>query len=252
MFATTNALPAELTDSGITEKLGSQFPLDGVLTDSTGATVSSKALFSDGKPVVLVLAYYNCPMLCNLVLTGVADAVSRNPSIAGERYRIITLSIDPSDTPESAAAFSKKYLADVDGKVTQNGWQFLVGSQQTVKRIADSVGYGYKYLPDSGEFAHGAGIIVLTPEGKVSRYLYGIEFKPRDFKLAILEASHRKLVTTTEKVVMYCFKYDPNSKGYALVAVNIMKLGGLVTIIVLGGAIVWLNIKHKDQKNHHG
>ncbi|NBV82574.1 SCO family protein [bacterium] len=247
-----NQLPADVASAGISENIGAQVPLNVILTDSEGNKVISKDWFKDGRPVVLVMAYYSCPMLCNMVLTGVADAVKTMPGNVGEKYRIITVSIDPSDTPESARKFSSKYIGAVGNKVKNNGWEFLVGSESEVKRIGDAVGFRYKYIPRNKEYAHGAGIMVLTPDGKLSRCLYGIEYKPRDFKLAILEASDRRLVSTTERIMMFCYAYDSHSQGYALVAVNIMKLGGIVTVIVLGGAIIWLNFKYKDRKKYHG
>jgi protein SCO1/2 len=247
-----SVLPADVREAGISENIGGQIPLDATFTDSSGSKISMTELFSDGRPVVLVMAYYNCPMLCNLVLTGVADAVKSTPGNVGERYRIVTVSIDPSDTPESARKFSSRYVGAVGNKVKENGWRFLVGSESEVKRVGDAVGFRYKYLPKTKEFAHGAAIMILTPEGKVSRYLYGIDYKPKDFKLAILEASNRRLVSTTDKVVMFCYAYDPNARGYALVAMNIMKLGGIVTVIVLGLAIVWLNFTTKNRRKNHG
>lgn len=252
LFAADTTLPEEVKNAGISEKLGGQVPLDVVLTDSSGVTVSTKTLFDGDHPVVLVMAYYNCPMLCNLVLSGVASAVSNNSLVAGDRYRLITISIDPADTPDTATAYKKRYTEMAGRQLQADGWDFLIGDEASVRKIGNAVGFGYQYVEETKEYAHGAAIMILTPEGKISRYLYGIEFKPRDFKLALLEASDRKFVSTTEKVVMYCFAYDPHSRGYALVAVNIMKLGGLITVIVLGGFIIWPNLKHKDRGNNHG
>ncbi len=245
-------LPAAFKGVGVSENIGGQVPLDITLTESNGSVLQTKAFFQGQEPVVLVLAYYSCPMLCNMVVSGVSDAMSKLPFNAGDRYRVVVVSFDPSDTPSKAETFSHKYKELVGGHAVGNGFRFFVGSQAETRRLADSVGFHYNYNPKTKEYAHGASIFFLTPEGKISRYLYGIEFRPADFKLAVLEASDRKQVSTTEKLLLFCYGYDSHARGYGLVAVNIMKIGGLVTILVLGLALFGLNRKYKDRSKRHG
>ncbi|NBV41705.1 SCO family protein [bacterium] len=241
-------LPRELNGVGIKEHLGAMIPTDAVLTDSEGQTVSTSELVNGKQPIVLVFAYYTCPMLCNLVLTGVQDAVGKTALVPGERYRIITISIDPKDTTENAKGFKEKYTGPLKNKIKNDGWRFFVGPDAEVRKVADAVGFNYAYNPRSKEYAHAAGIIVLTPEGKISRYLYGIEFKPTQFKLAVLEASDRKIISVFEGVLLFCYNYDAHARGYALVASNVMKVGGFVTVVALAGLLVWLNLRYKDRK----
>lgn len=239
-------------EAGITENLGAQIPLNIQLTRSDGVTVNTRDLFSDGKPVVLVMAYYSCPMLCNLVVESVAKVVNDSKWMPGDKYRIVTISFDPKDTTSSARAFCKKHTSSITKQTLDStDWQFLIGSAADVKSIGNTIGFRYKYIPENQDFAHGAGIMILTPDGKVSRYLYGVDYNQRDFKLAILEASDRKLVSTIDKVTLYCFSYDSHTRGYAIVARNIMKIGGLITICALGLIIFGLNIKTKDRRKNH-
>lgn len=241
-------LPAAFESVGVSENLGAKIPDDIQLVDASGNRVSGKSIFSSGKPTVLVMAYYTCPMLCSLVVTGVVDAANAIPFWVGDRYNIVVVSFDPSDTTSNAQRFSESYFKQVKRLRAPEGLRFLVGDEKQVRRLANTVGFGYKYNEKTGEYAHNAAIFFIAPDGTVSRYLYGVEFKPKDFRLGILEASDRKQVSTTEKFLLYCYGYDSHARGYGLVATNVMKLGGIVTIVVLGLSLVWLNFKYKDRK----
>lgn len=241
----SSGLLASMPDAGIKEMLGKQVPLETSFLDHNGQKVQLKDYFQ-GKPVILSLAYYGCPMLCNLVATGLVNGVNGVPYELGKDYEIISLSFDPSDTPKSAAEFRGKYVASLKNSKTESGWHFLTGSPEAVKFVADSVGFTYAYDKKTEQFAHGAAIIVLMPDGRVSRYLYGIEFKPIDLKLSLAEAKDKKVISTVEHVMLFCYNYDPNSRGYVLAARNVMKIGALMTVVILGGALLFLHLKKRN------
>ena len=218
----------------VEEHPGDTIPFDVPLVNDHGDSVMIGSYFGDNKPAVLVMAYYTCPMLCNLVLNGVSDAVGGMPLEPGKDYRILTVSIDPRDSVALAAAKKQNYLTDLDRKGADTGWTFFVTSADESKRLADAIGFKYYYVEDRKEYAHPAVITVLSPAGVVSRYLYGIEFNPRDLRLALLEASEGKIGTTIDRILLYCYHYDPDAGGYTLLAFNVMKLGGVMTLVVLG------------------
>lgn len=243
--ATTGAdgqsLPANLIDIGIEEHLGRQLPLDAKFKDETGKEVTLGQYFQPGKPVLMNLAYYKCPMLCNLVLKGMLDGMKKQPWTPGREYEVVTLSIDPSEGPELAAAKKKTHIEELGRPEAAAGWHFLTGEEKDIKRVADAVGFKYRYMRNTGQFAHGAGIFAISPEGKVSRYLYGVEFKQKDLRLALLDASEGRALSIGEKIILFCYHYDPNAKGYVLFAQNFMTGGGYVVaaIFVLFLAAMW-------------
>ncbi len=238
-------LLAAMPDVGVKEMLGKGIPLETSFLDHTGRKVQLKDYFH-GKPVILSLAYYGCPMLCNLVTTGIKDGINGVPYELGKDYEVVSLSFDPEDTPEIAAKFRNKYVSSLRNPKTGSGWHFLTGAPDSVKLVADAVGFQYKRDKKTGEFAHGAVIIVLMPDGKVSRYLYGIEFKPIDLKLSLIEAKNKKVISTVEHVMLFCYNYDPNARGYVLVAQNVMKIGAFITLLVLGGTLLILHLKKRN------
>lgn len=223
-------------ESGINvdEHLGEKIPLDLKFTNDEGKTVTLSDYFHQGKPVVIVLAYYNCPMLCTLVLNGVADAVKKNQWVPGKDYQIVTISIDTSETTKLAGLKRKRYLDYLAKPEADAGWRFHVGEESQIKSLAKALGFTYFYVPERKEFAHPAVVFILGEDGKISRYLYGIQFNERDFRLALVEAAEGKVGTSIDRLLLYCFHYDPNSKGYVVMAVNVMKLGGLATMLILG------------------
>ncbi|KAB2881033.1 SCO family protein [bacterium] len=225
----------------VIEHLSDTIPLDLEFTDDEGKKTVLGDYFHQGKPVVIVLAYYNCPMLCTLVLNGVADAVKQNNWTPGEDYRIVTISIDSSETAELAGLKRKRYLEYLAKPEADAGWRFHVGDHTQIVRLADALGFKFFYDADRKEFAHPAVVFILGEDGKISRYLYGIQFNDRDFRLALVEASEGKVGNTLDRLLLYCFHYDPASKGYVVMAMNVMKLGGLATMLILGLflAVMW-------------
>ncbi len=233
----------ELQDIDVSEHLGETIPLNLKFTDDHGNRRSLNEFFHQGKPVVMILAYYNCPMLCTLVLNGVSQTVSELDWVPGKQYELLTVSIDPRETVELAAAKKKTHLDFIQKDAAQQGWTFFVGDQPQIDSLADALGFKYYYVEERDEFAHPAVVFVLTPEGEISRYLYGIEYRASDLRLALLEASEGRIGSTIDRLILYCYHYDPSSKGYVIFAGNVMRLGGAITlvimIIVLG--IYWMN-----------
>lgn len=233
----------------IVEHLGEKIDLGLNFFDESGAPVQLEDYFSEGRPVLLILGYYECPMLCNLVFNGTADGVRNMGWTPGDKFQIVTVSIDPGEGSELARAKKGNYLKSLGLADDHEGWRFLVGDTSDIKRLADAVGFKYLYDEEIDEFAHAAVVTVLTDKGKISRYLYGVQFLAKDLKLALLEASEGKVGNTLERILLYCYRYDPDSKSYAMVAVNVMKLGGLVTMIGLGVflGVMWL----RERKRRH-
>ena len=230
-----------LRQIGVDEKPGAQVPLDLPFTDASGRTVRLGDYLRDG-PVLLTLNYYTCPMLCPLTFRGLAATMGEVKDLSPSKdYRIVTVSIDPAEIPEIVRAKANESHALVPGlKDADSRWPFLYGDGETIRRVTEAVGYRYKKV--GAEFAHPSVQIVLSPGGKVSRYLYGFEIAPRDFKLALLEASEGKIGASTagNAILMYCFRYDPVGKKYMLYARNIMKAAGAVTLVLLAGLLVVL------------
>jgi len=222
------SLPASLVDVGIDEHLGEQVPLDAKFKDDEGKDVALGSYFRPGKPVLLNFAYYQCPMLCNLVLNGMLEGMKKISWTPGKEFEVVTISIDPRETQALAAAKKKTHIEALGKPEAAAGWHFLTGDEKQIKRVADAIGFKYQYLRNTNEFAHAAGIFTISPAGKISRYLYGVEFKHKDLRLALLDASEGRALSIGEKIEMFCYRYDPNAKGYVLFARNFMKGGGYV------------------------
>jgi protein SCO1/2 len=241
--------PAELEGIDVIEHLGDTIPPDLTFQDDTGKTVKLGDYFNRGKPVILILAYYECPMLCTLVLNGMSEGVSKLSWVPGADFQMVTVSIDPRETPDLAAGKKKVYLENLSKPVEGDGWAFLVGQESQSRALADALGFKYFYDEKTKQYGHPAVAFILTEEGKLSRYLYGIEFNPRDLKLALLEASEGKIGSTLDRIILYCYHYDADSQGYVVFATNVMKLGGAVTLVVLLVflGIMWVRERRKTK-----
>lgn len=233
-------LPPLLQGVGIAQHLGAQIPLDAAFKDETGKDVTLGDYFGK-KPVVLILAYYKCPMLCSLVLTGAADAFKASGFQLGDQFEALTVSFSPTETPDMAAAAQKQYLHRVgDGADTAN-WHFLTGQQAEIQRLTSAVGFAYKYNPENGQYVHAAGIVVLTPTGKVSRYFYGVKFEPRDLHLALVQSSTNHIGSITDAVLLFCCTYDPATGKYHAVITRVIDLACGFTVLVIGLGIFFLS-----------
>lgn len=230
----TEPKPKALDGVGVTEKLGARTPMDLVFTDSSGDEVRWAELFDGEKPTLLTLNYSDCPMLCNLQLNALVEGLAAMQWTLGDEYRVITVSLDPNEAVERAAATKARYLKQYRENADPDGWRFLVGTEANIKKLADTVGFGYRYSEERKEYLHQAAIMVLSPRGMVSRYLYGLTYSPQTVRLSMAEASEGKQVSTLDAIVLYCFYYDPSSGSYTPVVRNIMQVGGAVTVLLLG------------------
>jgi protein SCO1 len=221
---------------GLDQKLDTLIPLGLTFTDETGKKVRFAEYFGK-RPVILTLAYYECPMLCTQVLNGLVGSMRTLKFDAGKEYEVITVSIDHRETPALAAGKKREYLADYDRAGTENGWHFLTGDSVSIARLADAVGFRFMYDPESKEYAHASGIMVITPEGRLSRYLYGIEYPPRDLRYSLIDASENRIGSVVDKVLMLCFNYDPHTGKYGVAIMTIVRLAGLATVLAIIGFI---------------
>ena len=240
---------SELKKINVNEHLGEYIPLNVDLQNEAGDTVSLSAFFNHDVPVIFAFAYYDCPMLCTQVLNSLSSSINKLDWESENKYQVITVSIDTSDTKESAALKKKIYVATLDDTTLMYNWTFTTASQAVIDTLTKALGFEYYYMPDRDEFAHPAVVFVLSPEGKITRYLYGLYYEPKDLKLALLEASQGKIGNTLDKLVLYCFHYDSNTNTYVLFAENTMRLGGVLTLIILaiflGG--YWFREKRKQK-----
>ena len=212
-------------------------PLDLTFRDETGQPVTLGQYFGS-KPVILALVYYECPMLCTLTLNGLVSALKAVSFDVGNQFNVVTVSFNPAETPNLAAAKKETYLKSYGRAGADAGWHFLTGDAANIKRLVDAVGFRYRYVPEQKQFAHAAGITVLTPSGKIARYFFGVEFAPRDLRLGLVEAANEKIGSPVDQLLLYCFHYDPVTGKYGAVVMNIIRLGGVVTVLALGGAVL--------------
>lgn len=244
----SNKNPDELQKIDVQEHLGDIIPLNLEFTDHNSEKVTLEKYFNQGKPVLMTLAYYECPMLCTLVLNGMRKSADSLKWTPGEEYQMITVSIDPREGPDLARAKHEAYIESMQKDIDPEGWAFLVADGEQSRKLADALGFQYYYVEDKDIYAHPAVSYVLTEEGKITRYLYGIDHNRRDMRLALLEGSQGKVGSTADKILLYCYQYDPNADGYVLLAQNVMKLGGALTVVILGsvlGVFWWREKKHK-------
>jgi protein SCO1 len=244
------SLPKELTGIEIEEKPGAKLPMDVRLRDDQGRDVRLGDYFDGEHPVILALAYYECPMLCTLVLNGLLDGLKGTDLSAGKDFRVVVISIDPRDTPEMAKKKRDSYVSAYGRPIGDRGWDFLVADQAEVKRVADTIGFHYRWDEPSKQFAHAAGIFVSSPTGTLSRTLYGIAFPSKDVKLALLEATEGKIGSTLNRVLLFCFHYSVAENKYVLATRRLMKAGGIVTVIALAGFLAryWRSERRRQAK----
>jgi len=246
--ARAEPLPPGLEGVGVTEKPESQVPLDAVFRDEDGREVRLGDFFRAGKPVILNLGYYGCPMLCGLVANGLVAGLKDLPWNAGQEFGVVTVSIDPNETPTLARLKKQSYLRELGRPVAAAGWHFLTGREADIRALTEAVGFGFRWNEERREFAHAAVLIVLTPQGTVSRYLYGIEFDARTLRLSLVEAAEGKVGSPLDRILLYCFHYDASERRYALAAVKLMRAGGLVTALAVTGALTLLWRREKRRR----
>jgi protein SCO1/2 len=235
---TNSASPPELPGKvAITQNLNAQLPMDLMLRDESGRVVRLGQYFNHGKPVLLNFMYYRCPMLCPMVMDGVTSALTELRFDIGKEFDVVTVSMDPRDTPEQAAMKKDMYIKRYGRFGAANGWHFLTGPESAIKRLTNTVGFQFAYDPKTDQFAHATALIATTPSGRISRYLYGFEYKPRDLRLALVEASAGKIGTATDALLLLCYHYDPATGRYSRTAMNWVRAGGVATMLGLAGFI---------------
>jgi protein SCO1/2 len=234
----TEAAPDALKDIGVTEHLGSKLPLDLTFTDDQGQTVTLGKYFNGKKPVILQLGYLGCPMLCSLVSQGTVDSLRKLSLTAGQDFEIVFVSIDPKEDYKLAADKKDTYVQDYHRDGSRDGFHFLVGKQPEITKLADAVGFKYKWVEDVQQYSHPAVVMVASPEGKLTRYLYGVKFQDQTMRLSLVEAADGKVGNTIDQIILTCFHYDGKQGKYAMVAINMMRVGGALTVLVLGTVLV--------------
>ncbi len=232
-------IPHELEGVEIQENLNVELPLETVFTDHNGKVIDFGDLFTGERPVLLQLGYFKCPQLCNLVLNEMTDTLRDIEWTTGKEFDVVSISINPDETHELAAAKRTSYVLMYDRRKSGSGWHFLTGSAESSKAIADTVGFKYRLQPD-GEYAHAAGLFVVTPDGRLSRYLYGASHAPGTMRLALLEASDGRIGSTLDRFILWCHVYDPDSRSYVLLAVRLMQVGGFLTLLIIGIGLGWM------------
>lgn len=229
--------PVMLKKVRFDQNLNQQIPLELTFKDESNRTVRLGQYFRT-KPVILALVYYQCPMLCNLELNGLAKSMRPLKLSAGEDFDVLTVSFDARETPQLAFAKKESYLEKYSRKHANEGWHFLTGQEPAIKALADAAGFHYAYDPLSKQFAHASGIMVLTPEGKISRYFYGVEYPPKDLRLGLVEASNNKIGSPVDQLLLYCYHYDPTTGKYGLVIMNVVRALASATALALGTFLV--------------
>lgn len=225
--------PLPLKDVGITQRVGVRIPGDLAFTDEEGRAVSLGAYFGK-RPVILSLVYYECPMLCTEVLNGIVRTIAPLSFNLGKDFDVVNVSINPKETPVLAAQKKALYLERYGRAGSEPGWHFLTGTESSIKALADSVGFKYTYDTINEQYSHGSAIIILTPDGQVAQYYFGLEYPTKDVRLSLVEASQNKLGTVYDQVLLYCFHYDPEQGKYGLVIMKVIRVAGVATLLVMG------------------
>lgn len=229
--------PAVLKRAGFDQKLGAQVPLDLTFRDEQGKPVKLQDV-TGGKAIVLNLAYFGCPMLCTEVVNGMMEAIKQVPYEIGKDYTILTVSFDPKEDAELASAKKANYLKSLGRPEAASGWHFLTGDQPAIDKLTASVGFTYAWDPVGQQYGHASGILVLTPEGKISHYFYGVRYPAADVRLALVDAAKGKIGSPVDKLLLFCFHYDPVAGKYSLTVMNIVRAAGLLTMLALGMIVI--------------
>jgi len=246
-----SALPAPLREIGFDQKIDEKLPLDATFFDEQGRTVRLGDYFGH-RPVVLLFAYYDCPMLCTQVINGLASALGVLSLEPGKDFEIVTISFDPRDTPASASSKKAGYIERYHKPGAAAAWHFLTGRQPSIDRVTKAAGFRYVWDAQTGQFAHPTGVIVATPDGRLARYLFGIEYGPRDLRFAIVEASAGRVGTVVDSLLLYCYHYNPMTGGYGLVVMRALRLAGVGTVLALGSFILVMVRRERAASRHAG
>jgi protein SCO1/2 len=236
-----------LRQVGIDQKLDAQIPLDLVFRDEQGRAVALREYFGE-KPVILSLVYYECPMLCTLILNGLLRSLRALPLTVGKEFTVLTVSFDPRAGPELAAAKKQAYVRSYGRPGAEGGWHFLTGEETAIRQLTDAVGFRYAFDPETGQFAHASAIMVLTPHGRIARYFYGVEYAPRDLRFGLIEAAQGKIGSPVDQILLYCYHYDPKTGKYSVLVLNVLRLAGAATVLILGGFMLVMFRRDRRKK----
>ncbi len=231
---------------GIDQRLGERVPLDLAFRDETGAVVRLDEIL-DKRPVILSLVYYECPMLCTQVLNGLLRSLRVLSMDVGGEFEVITVSIDPGETPALAAAKKEEYVGRYGRDGASGGWHFLTGTRERIEELAEAVGFRYEYDPETDLYVHASGIMVLTPAGELARYFYGVEYAPKDLRLGLIEAAEERIGTAVDQVLLLCYQYDPTTGKYGLVILSSLRVAGAATVAVLAALVIgWIRRERRQ------
>lgn len=229
--------PPQLRDVTFKQRLDEVLPLDAAFRNDAGRAVTLGQLFGR-KPVLLAFVYYQCPMLCTQVMNGISSALKVMPFAAGQDFDVVLVSFDPRDTPAIAAEKKRAHLEYWSTERDAAAWHLLTGDEASIRRVTSAAGFTYQWDERTGQFAHVSGILVVTPEGRLSRYFYGVEYSPKELRLALVESGQGRIGSAIDELLLYCFHYDPESGRYGLVVMNLVRLGGVLTVLFMGGFIL--------------
>lgn len=243
----SQSMPRPLLEIGFDQKIGEQLPLDATFRDEQGQTVTLGSLYGK-RPVVLGFVYYECPMLCTQVLNAITATVSTLSFNAGQDFDLVLVSFDPRETPAQAAAKKAEYVARYKRPGTEGGWHFLTGDEPQIKRVTNAAGYRYTWDEETQQFAHPTGVIVTTPDGRNARYLFGIEYGPRDLKFALVEASEGRVGSVVDNLLLYCYHYDPMTGRYGVYIMRALRIAGVATVLLIGTFIVVMVRRERSQQ----
>jgi protein SCO1/2 len=244
-----NAQLAILKDVRIDQHLDGQVPLDAPFVDENGRDVTLATYVNGQRPVVLALVYYDCPMLCTLLLNGLTGSLETLSFTAGRDFDVVAVSFNPGETPALAANAKATMVRRYNRPGADAGLHFLTGRPESIQRLTEAVGFHYAYDPAINQFAHAAALTILTPSGHISRYLFGVEFAPRDLRLSLVEATSGKIGNVLDQALLYCYHYDPSSGKYGLVIMSVVRLGGVLTVIAIGASIFLTLRRDRRQAN---
>lgn len=233
-----NQMPGMLKDVTFRQQLGEQLPLDAAFKDEAGRDVRLGDYFKTGKPVVFAFVYYQCTMLCTQVMNGISSALKVVPFEVGKDFEVVLVSFDPRDTPQAATEKKAAHLQYWSTEKTAGAWHFLTGTEPEIRRATQAAGFSYQWDERNNQFAHVSGVLVTTPEGRLSRYFYGIEYSPKELRLALVESGKGAIGSKIDELLLYCFHYDPESGRYGVVVMNLIRLGGVVTVALVAGFIL--------------
>jgi len=229
-------VPPQFKEVTFAQRLNTQLPLDTRFRDEAGREVALGEYFGK-RPVALAFVYYQCPMLCSQTMNGISMALKVIPFVPGKDFEVVLISFDPRDTPEAANAKKRAHMAHWNVADTADGWHFLTGDEEAIRTVTSAAGFSYKWDEPTGQFAHVSGLLTATPDGRLARYFYGVEYSPKELRMALVESGEGKIGSPIEELFLYCYQYDPTTGQYGLVVMNLVRLGGAVTVVLLAGFV---------------